>query len=202
MPELLESDSALTSHLTVLFVSPNDEDCAFLKRVFKSEWVKHTNSECTLIACRTLSASLAVLRERSIPVVLCEGDLYSGTWRGMLDHISHRADAPMLVLTSRLADEHLWAEALRLGAYDVLAKPFDAMEVVRIVNFAWHQWQDRQELATKRTEESKVPAGQLTGTTETGTLSKPGFRVAGVLPGISHPVRRSPPRSGTTASAE
>jgi DNA-binding NtrC family response regulator len=36
-----------------------------------------------------------------------------------------------------LADEHLWAEALNLGAYDVLAKPFDPTEVVRTLSQAW-----------------------------------------------------------------
>jgi len=36
-------------------------------------------------------------------------------------------------VTSRLADERLWAEALNLGAYDVLAKPFDSTEAMRVV---------------------------------------------------------------------
>jgi hypothetical protein len=39
-------------------------------------------------------------------------------------------------VTSRLADERLWAEALNLGAWDVLAKPFDADEVIRIGKIA------------------------------------------------------------------
>jgi DNA-binding response OmpR family regulator len=35
-----------------------------------------------------------------------------------------------------LADDYLWSEALNLGAYDVLAKPFDVEEVVRTVDAA------------------------------------------------------------------
>jgi FixJ family two-component response regulator len=61
----------------------------------------------------------------------------------MLEHISLLPDPPLLIVTSRLADAHLWAEALNLGAYDVLAKPFDATEVIRIVSVAWQHWQDR-----------------------------------------------------------
>ena len=43
-------------------------------------------------------------------------------------------------MTSRAADERLWAEALNLGAYDVLAKPFDRTEVMRVVSMAWMHW--------------------------------------------------------------
>ena len=52
-------------------------------------------------------------------------------------------DPPFLIVASRLADERLWAEALNLGAYDVLAKPFDSTEVTRIVGMAWLRWKDR-----------------------------------------------------------
>ena len=43
----------------------------------------------------------------------------------------------LMIVTSRLADERLWAEALNLGAYDVLAKPFDRTEAMRVVAAAW-----------------------------------------------------------------
>jgi DNA-binding NtrC family response regulator len=46
-------------------------------------------------------------------------------------------------VTSRAADERLWAEALNLGAYDVLAKPFDPTEVCRIVSLAWMHWAEQ-----------------------------------------------------------
>jgi len=41
---------------------------------------------------------------------------------------------PLLIVTSRHADEYLWAEALNLGAYDVVAKPFDSHELSRVVS--------------------------------------------------------------------
>jgi DNA-binding NtrC family response regulator len=50
----------------------------------------------------------------------------------------------MLIVTSRLADDRLWAEALNLGAYDVIAKPFDASEVVRIAGLACAHWNQRE----------------------------------------------------------
>src|ERR1035441_7972483 len=60
-----------------------------------------------------------------------------GTAREMLEHISILPDPPLLILTSRLADERLWAEGLNLGAWDVLAKPFQTEEAIRVVDSAW-----------------------------------------------------------------
>ena len=141
----------VTQYPTVLSVSANDEDCRFLERVLnQSDLVPYTKSEWTVLASPTLASAFSVLRETSIPIVLCEGDLLPGTWRDMLEHISLLPDPPLLIVTAPLADERLWVEALNLGAYDVLARPFDTQEVARIVNLAWQHWQDRHELDGKR----------------------------------------------------
>jgi DNA-binding response OmpR family regulator len=52
-------------------------------------------------------------------------------------------------VTSRHADDRLWAEALNLGAWDVLAKPFDPGEVVRVVNLACLCWQRERQAAVQ-----------------------------------------------------
>lgn len=42
-----------------------------------------------------------------------------------------------MIVTSELANESLWAEALNFGAHDVLAKPLNAGEAVRVLGWAW-----------------------------------------------------------------
>ncbi|HLK47457.1 MAG TPA: hypothetical protein VKT49_04945, partial [Bryobacteraceae bacterium] len=54
-------------------------------------------------------------------------------WKRALQDLRRLSRPPQLVVTSRLADELLWAEALNWGAYDVLAEPFDRDEVMRVV---------------------------------------------------------------------
>lgn len=135
----------------VLSVSPNDEDSASLEHIFKSAW--------TVIASATVASALSALREIPIPIVICDCDISSGTWGEMLDHISLLPDPPLLIVTSRLADERLWAEALNLGAWDVLAKPFDADEVIRIVSVAGQHWQDRHGIYISRTKQRKSANG-------------------------------------------
>jgi DNA-binding response OmpR family regulator len=70
-------------------------------------------------------------------VVVCERDLPDGSWKDVLDLTLALCNRPPVIVTSRLADECLWAEVLNLGGYDVLAKPLDEREVYRAVQLAW-----------------------------------------------------------------
>jgi len=93
-----------------------------------------------------------VIRNHSIGVVVCERDLQPGTWVDVLEIVKLLDCAPPLIVASRLADERLWAEALNLGAYDVLAKPFERGELSRTLKMAFlhrHHSQDRLEVAPK-----------------------------------------------------
>jgi DNA-binding response OmpR family regulator len=64
-------------------------------------------------------------------------------WTQLLDEIRLLSIPPLLIVTSRVADDYVWAEALNRGAYDVLARPFDRTEVTRILSSAWLHWQQR-----------------------------------------------------------
>jgi DNA-binding NtrC family response regulator len=131
-----------TRIVTLLSVSPLAEDYSSLQAVF-------SHSKRALYKADSIASALAVIRRREIGVVICERDLSQGTWIDMLEKLRHLRDAPPLIVTSRLADEKLWAEALNLGAYDVLAKPFDRKELVRSVNLAWLHWYRRHEIHTR-----------------------------------------------------
>lgn len=137
-----ERQSSTTGTLKVLYASPTDEDHQSLQAIVgHSKWV--------LFRARDLSSTLTLLREHEIPVLLCERDLLPGTWTEVLDHIQPLPNAPSLIVASRLADDRLWAEALNLGAWDVLAKPFDHIEVIRSVKSAWQHWYDRTHLRAR-----------------------------------------------------
>ncbi|MBZ5581442.1 MAG: response regulator [Acidobacteriia bacterium] len=93
----------------------------------------------------SLQSASAFLRAHGVPLVICEHELSPGTWTELLNKIRLLAIPPFLIVTSRIADDYLWAEALNLGAYDVLAKPFDLAELARILSSAWQHWHDQQE---------------------------------------------------------
>jgi hypothetical protein len=144
-PSGIETTS--TRLLGILSISPIPEDHVALG-------VMITDARWTVQRISTLNGACTILRETPHPIVICEGDLFA--WRVMLEYISQLPDPPLLIVTSRLADERLWAEALNLGAYDVLEKPFDPTEVFRIVSMASQHWQDRNDLHCVRTSQRKI----------------------------------------------
>jgi DNA-binding response OmpR family regulator len=115
---------------SALLVSAVEDDHEFLGRVFSQRgWTLHRT--------RTLGSALAFLRDNPVPVVVTERDLPLGNWRDLLAAIQHLPDVPLLIVAARLADEYLWAEALNLGAHDVLGKPFQATELLWVMDNAW-----------------------------------------------------------------
>jgi DNA-binding response OmpR family regulator len=124
--------------VNVLLVSPFDEDHRHLRDILKhSNWQQH--------AARTQREAFDFLRETVTPVVICESDLPDGTWQDVLSQFGRMQCPPMLVVTSRMADERLWSEVLNLGGYNVLAKPLNMKEVFHVVGLAWMLWKQRWE---------------------------------------------------------
>jgi DNA-binding response OmpR family regulator len=127
--------------LNILSVSPLAEDHARLERVLGDTHPEiRTNVRWQLSTASTLSSAFRSLRRLLCPVVICERDLPPGDWKDLLEHTRHLTNPPLVIVTSLHADDALWAEALNLGAYDVLAKPFDRTEIVRVIDSARLRW--------------------------------------------------------------
>jgi DNA-binding NtrC family response regulator len=139
----MRQQSGIEGPLTVLSVSPLDADYLSLEAIIGP------STSSVLFKARDFRSAQALLQEHDIAVVVCERDLLPGTWMDMLEHIKAMPNAPSLIVASRLADDHLWAEALNLGAWDVLATPFDRSEVIRSVKSGWQRWHDQNHLRTK-----------------------------------------------------
>ena len=121
--------------VAILSIGPMDEHQRALSKI-----LEQSDSQSAIKCCARRDAALSMLRGNRIPIVLCDGEF---GWRHMLDECRSLPNPPCLIVTSRLADDRLWSEALNLGAYDVLAKPFDRNEVVRVLNMAWIRWTER-----------------------------------------------------------
>jgi DNA-binding NtrC family response regulator len=120
--------------IAVLSVSPLQHDHDTLASLLgRDQWKIHN--------ALSLRSASAFLQAHGVSLVICEHDLSPGTWTQLLDEIRLLSIQPLLIVTSRVADDYLWAEALNLGAYDVLAKPLDRTEVTRVLSSAWLHWQ-------------------------------------------------------------
>jgi DNA-binding NtrC family response regulator len=69
-------------------------------------------------------------------VILTEARFSDGNWEDVVQLVERQNLSSAVVVTDRLADARFWADALDLGAYDVLAQPFCCAEVQRVVTNA------------------------------------------------------------------
>jgi DNA-binding NtrC family response regulator len=121
-----------------MLVSAHQSDQVSLRRILRrSAW--------KLVVRSSWSEALDQLRRNPVPVVICDAELAESNWRLLLEGLAALPQQPSLIVSSRLADERLWAEVLNLGGYDVLPTPFDADEVYRVSFQAWQYRERRRE---------------------------------------------------------
>jgi len=147
--------------VSVLLVTPLAEDHASLQRIFDgSNW--------RLCKASTCSDALAHASGCYSAIVICAKDLPDGDWKFLLGKFESLLLRPNLIVTSRLADELLWAEVLNLGGYDVLAQPFDPDEVCRVVSLAWHEHNRRTQILAEGQTTSKMNRVSAAATVNSG----------------------------------
>jgi len=81
----------------------------------------------------TLQQAHAKLQQDDYGVILTEAALPDGKWADAI-HLARQCQQELeVIVTDPQADARFWAEALNLGAYDLLAQPFYEPEVRRIL---------------------------------------------------------------------
>jgi CheY-like chemotaxis protein len=132
------------SNVTVFHVGPQDQDLRALAEILDgSDWQMCPDTSWTLSATDDLPSAVDGLQGSGVSIVLCGREGASCTWKDVLEHVGRFPAPPMVIVASRTADEYLWAEALNLGAYDVLSKPYHPAEVIRVLSLAWLHWMNR-----------------------------------------------------------
>lgn len=145
---------------SILLVSPYAEDHLRIPRIL-------ADSTWRCCHCQNWQQAAEVLERSRIGVVLCERDLTDGSWRDVLACAQSQLRPPSVIVCSHLADEVLWAEVLNLGGYDVLIKPFDCEEVLRVVNAAWSCWKWAR--SKERARNAAVEGSTFAGLPDTGS---------------------------------
>ncbi|MGB8879745.1 MAG: response regulator [Solirubrobacteraceae bacterium] len=129
----LQVKTAAGAGIAILLIGPPDSRRRVLRNILAApQW--------EIREAATYSEALGILHDRHIAVTICDTEIGEGNWQALLANLQSRAYPPNLIVSSRLADERLWAEVLNLGGYDVLVQPFDRGEVLRVTRMAWIDW--------------------------------------------------------------
>jgi len=113
----------------ILFISERSEDAHCLTHMLHA-------LPMVLTHAGSLRQARIKLKEGRCDLILTEARLPDGNW---LDVLHLARDCPRdleVVVTDAVADAHFWAEALNLGAYDLITQPFYEPEVRRILTNA------------------------------------------------------------------
>jgi len=120
----------------ILFVTGHLEDARRLSHMLSALPLVLDHAE-------SLQQARAQLRRKEYDVVLTEAALPDGNWLDALHLARENPGDVEVIVTDPQADARFWAEALNLGAYDLLTQPFYEPEVRRILYNAcsrpWHQ---------------------------------------------------------------
>ena len=120
----------------VLFITGRPSDARLLSRMLHK-------LPLALDHVSTLQQARTRLHLEEYDVVLTEAALPDANWLDVLHLVRDSPQIPEVIVTDPVADAHFWAEALNLGAYDLLAQPFYEPEVRRILYNACSRLQRR-----------------------------------------------------------
>jgi DNA-binding NtrC family response regulator len=113
----------------VLFISPHQDDARWLSQMLRPLLLAVDHIPRFAEARNTLA-------RRQYRVILTEAGLPDGSWLDVMSLGRELAPGAAVIVTDAHADASFWAEALNLGAYDLLAQPFHESEVRRILSNA------------------------------------------------------------------
>jgi DNA-binding response OmpR family regulator len=102
-----------------------------------------------LFEARDRRHSLECLAKNQVQVVIAESELPAWNWKRILSDLRRLSPTPQLVVTSRTADDYLWAEVLNVGGYDVLPQPLERDEVERVVASARRHYDTQRRSMTR-----------------------------------------------------
>jgi CheY-like chemotaxis protein len=122
--------------VSALLVGANERDRQLVHEIFRAcGW--------RLFEAPDRGLALQCLDRHPIQVVIAATDVPDWNWRRVLHDLRGLERPPQLIVASRNADDRLWAEALNVGAYDVLSQPFERTEVERAVASASRHFEVR-----------------------------------------------------------
>ena len=119
--------------ITVLSFSPAENDYDVLEQTFReSSLTLYPNCRLALRRSQTVASTIATLRTQRIPIVLCDLDGQPKAWQEILRASRELVRATLCNRDIAGCRRPLVVGRAQRGAFDLLSKPFDKSNVIRI----------------------------------------------------------------------
>ena len=80
----------------------------------------------------TVAEAIPAVERDPASLLVAEHTLNDGSWRDILSAIRRCSSPAPILVTSPIADDHMWSEILNVGGFDMILQPFDPEDVIRI----------------------------------------------------------------------
>jgi DNA-binding NtrC family response regulator len=110
----------------MLVVSSHDEDINIARSAAAEESVVTT-------VAQTYRQAVTAAAKDAFGLILCRDSLPDGTWKDLFSHVVVVPEPPRVIVIADPSDHALWAEAMSIGAYDIVANPLNRPEAHQII---------------------------------------------------------------------
>lgn len=137
-----DGSGGLASEVAILCLLREDGDQSLIAEACrKFQWRVQFTS--------TVEQAQRLLARTDFQIVLLDRDLAGDDWREAMTRLGTPSGAWCILLVSKVFDDYLWNEVVRIGGYDVLAKPLRERDVTRALRLAWSYWMSANRPASK-----------------------------------------------------
>ncbi|MBZ5562018.1 MAG: hypothetical protein LAP13_06320 [Acidobacteriia bacterium] len=103
----------LSERIRILTICEKESETDLLKSVFEKAGLTSESTNNLTVGCESV-------RSGRFDVVFCSPLLQDGSWKHLIDVANHYGLSFEVILLARTFDLSQWAEALQVGAFDVL----------------------------------------------------------------------------------
>jgi DNA-binding NtrC family response regulator len=124
--------------IRVLFVTGNRHDHESLSALLAgTAWGLSHAWNCAEV--------MRAVQRGSFPIIVLGSDVPEEDWANILEFANQQIPPSKIIAVSGFSQEVRWQGLLDRGAYDILARPYQAGETFQVMGFAWLQWRHERE---------------------------------------------------------
>jgi CheY-like chemotaxis protein len=112
-----------------VFLTRSEEESLTVSRLLRPAGIR-------VLPAALLEEADLLMAATNSAVLLTDTDFVGGTWESALEMVAKSHPRAALVLAASQADERFWIDVLERGAFDLVLKPFEAIELQRVLENA------------------------------------------------------------------
>ncbi len=91
----------------------------------------------------TVDQAVCVAGSEVVMLIIMDRDLSEQEWRGSVQSLANTLSNPCVLLASSVVDPYLFQELVKHGGFDLVPKPIQTKELLRLGRLAFAYWRNQ-----------------------------------------------------------